>query len=109
MIRPPTSLLIEQTDSTVVLFAQGLPIEVLVVGLPQDKAGTVEPGAPHITATWSEHRLLTLREDDRGGRATQQFVLSADGRSFTLTLRREPRDDTPPLEIRREYRRDDGE
>lgn len=109
MMRPPASILIEQTDSTVVLFEQGLPIEVLVIGLPQDKAGAVEPQAPHITATWSGGRLLTLREDDRGGRATQQFALSPDGMSFTLTLRREPRDDTPPLEIKRQYRRDDGE
>lgn len=109
MMRPPASMLIEQTDSTVVLFEQGLPIEVLVLGLPQDKAGTVEPTALHIVASWSGNRLLTLREDARGGRATQQFALSADGRSLTLTLRREPRDDAPPIEIRREYRRDDGE
>lgn len=108
MMRPPASMLIEQTDSTVVLFEQGLPIEVLVLGLPQDRAGTVEPAAPHIVASWSGNRLLTLREDARGGRATQQFALNADGRSLTLTLRREPRDDTPPIEIRREYRRDDG-
>ena len=109
MTRPPASMLIEQTDSTVVLFEQGLPIEVLVIGLPQDKAGTVEPEAVHIPASWSAARLLALREDERGGRAAQQFALSADGRSLTLTLRREPRDDTPPLEIRREYRRDDGD
>jgi hypothetical protein len=110
MMRPPASILIEQTDSTVVLFEQGLPIEVLVIGLPQDKAGAIEPGAIHIPASWSAGRLLALREDDRGGRATQQFALSADGRSLTLTLRREPREDgVPPLEIRREYRRDDGE
>ena len=108
MMRPPASMLIEQTDSTVVLFEQGLPIEVLVVGLPQDRAGTVEPAAPHITASWSAGRLLTLREDDRGGRATQQFALSPDGKSLTLILRREPREDRPVLEIRREYRRDDG-
>ena len=107
--KPPSSMLIEQTDSTVVLFEQGLPIEVLVVGPPQDKAGTVDPEAPHITASWSGSRLLTLREDERGGRATQQFALSADGKSFTLTLRREPRDDAPALEIRREYRREDAD
>jgi hypothetical protein len=108
MMRPPASMLIEQTDSTVILFEQGLPIEVLVIGLPQDKAGTVEPAAVHLTASWSAGRLLTLREDDRGGRATQQFALSPDGKSLTLILRREPRDDRPVLEIRREYRRDDG-
>lgn len=109
MMRPPASMLIEQTDSTVVLFEQGLPIEVLVIGLPQGKASTVDPDAPHVTASWSGRRLLTLREDERGGRATQQFALSADGKSFTLTLRREPRDDMPPLELKREYRRDDGD
>ena len=109
MMRPPASILIEQTDSTVVLFEQGLPIEVLVIGLPQDRAGAVEPGAPHITASWSAGRLLTLREDDRGGRGTQQFALSADGKSFTLTLRREPRDGATTLELKRVYRRDDGE
>ncbi len=109
MMRPPASMLIKQTDSTVVLFEQGLPIEVLVLGLPQDKAGTVEPDALHITASWSGRRLLTLREDERGGRATQLFALSPDGKSFTLTLRREPRDDMPPFEIKREYRRDDGD
>jgi len=108
MMRPPASMLIEQTDSTVVLFEQGLPIEVLVIGLPQDRAGTVEPGAPHVVATWSTGRLLTLREDDRGGRAVQQFALSPDGKTLSLILRREPRDDRPVLEIRREYRRDDG-
>jgi hypothetical protein len=108
MMRPPASMLIEQTDSTVVLFEQGLPIEVLVIGLPQDKAGTVEPAAPHIVASGAGARRLTLREDARGGRATQQFTLSPDGKSLTLILRREPRDDRPVLEIRREYRRDDG-
>jgi len=107
MMRPPASLLIEQTDSTVVLFEQGLPIEVLVVGLPQDKAGTVEPEATHINASWSGARLLALREDERGGRAAQELALSADGKVLTLTLRRESRDDTPALEIRRVYRRED--
>jgi hypothetical protein len=109
IMKPPASMLIEQTDSTVVLFEQGLPIEVLVVGPPQDKAGTIDPEAPHITASWNGSRLLTLREDERGGRATQQFALSADGKSFTLTLRREPRDDAPALEIKREYRREDAD
>jgi hypothetical protein len=106
MVRPPASLLIEQTDSTVVLFEQGLPIEVLVVGLPQDKAGTVEPEATHINASWSGARLLALREDERGGRAAQELALSADRKVLTLTLRREPRDDAPPIEIRRVYRRE---
>lgn len=106
-MRPPASMLIEQTDSTIVLFEQGLPIEVLVIGLPQDKAGTVEPEAPHIVASWSGGRLFTLRQDERGGRATQQFTLSPDGKSLTLIVRREPRDDRPAFEIRREYRRDD--
>ena len=107
IMQPPASVLIEQTDSTVVLFEQGLPIEVLVVGLPQDKAGTVEPEATHINASWSGARLLALREDERGGRAAQELALSADRKVLTLTLRREPRDDAPPLEIRRVYRRED--
>lgn len=110
MMQPPDTLLIEQTDSTVVLIERGLPIEVLVIGLPQGKAGTVDPEAPHITASWSGKRLLALREDERGGRASQQFALSADGRSLTLILRREPRDaEMPPIELKREYRRDEGE
>jgi hypothetical protein len=109
MMKPPASMLIEQTDSTVVLFEQGLPIEVLVVGLPQNKAGAIDPEAMHITASWSGNRLLTLREDERGGRETQQFALSADGKSFTLTLRREPRDEMPAFEMKREYRREDAD
>jgi hypothetical protein len=105
MVRPPDSLLIEQTDSTVALFEHGSPIEVLVVGPPQDRAATVEPEALHINATWSGRRLVALREDGPGGRASQQLVVSDDGRSFTLTLRREPDDDRPPIEMRRVYRR----
>lgn len=107
IMKPPASMLVEQTDSTIVLYEQGLPIEVLVLGLPQNRAGTVGPEAPHIPASWSANRLTAIREDERGGRATQQFALAADGKSFTLTLRREPRDDRPALEIRREYRRED--
>jgi hypothetical protein len=108
MMQPPASLLIEQTDSTIVLIEKGLPIEVLVVGLPQGKASTVEPDVPHVTASWTGKSLLALREDERGGRATQEFTISADGKSFTLILRREPRDDRPAMELKREYRRDEG-
>jgi len=110
MMRPPVSMLIEQSDSTVVLFEQGLPLEVLVLGLPQDRAGTVEPETMHIPASWSGRRLLAIREDERGGRASQELTLSPDGKSLTVILRREPREDgMPPLEIKREYAREDAE
>ncbi|HKQ57716.1 MAG TPA: hypothetical protein VJY35_07590 [Candidatus Eisenbacteria bacterium] len=107
MTRPPDTLVIEQTDSTVVLFARGAPLEVLVIGLPQDKAGSVAPEAVHIPATWSDGRLLALRQDDRRARASQKFELSADGRTLTLTVAREPYEDgVPPLELRRVYVRE---
>src|SRR4029077_19967438 len=108
IMKPPASMLVEQSDSTIVLYEQGLPIEVLVLGAPQNRADAVDKEAPHIPASWSASRLTAIREDERGGRATQTFALAADGRSFTLTLRREPRDDRPALEIRREYRREDA-
>jgi len=108
IMKPPTSMLVEQTDSTIVLYEQGLPIEVLVLGAPQNRADAVDKEAPHVPASWSGARLTAIREDERGGRATQTFAIAADGKSFTLTLRREPRDDRPALEIRREYRREDA-
>jgi hypothetical protein len=108
MTRPPDSLVIEQTDSTVVLFARGAALEVLVIGLPQDKAGSVEPGAVHIPATWSDGRLLALRQDERRARASQKFELSADARTLTLTVAREPYEDgVPPLELTRVYVREE--
>ena len=108
MMRPPGRLAIEQTDSTVVLLAGGMPLEVLVVGLPQDKAGTVAPGAVHVPAAWSAGRLLAVRQDERRARASQRLELSPDGRTLTLTVAREPyEDDVPPLELKRIYVREE--
>ncbi len=77
---------------------------------PADSLGvSLEPAAPHLRAAWTEKRLITQRDDPRGGRVSQRFELAPEGKTLTLVVRRAGREGMPPLELRRVYRRYEGD
>lgn len=127
MGQPPVTLLIEQTDGTVVLSENGLAIEVLIIGARHAEtsqetaaestanrrsdsvAASVEPEAPHRRAAWTGGQLLAERDDPRGGHASQRFAVSPDHKTLTLIVGREGRQGMRALELRRVYRRYEGD
>jgi hypothetical protein len=107
-------LLIEQTDSTLVLSERGQTLKVLALGDPAIVAAAVEPDAPHYSAKWRGKVLSAERVSSRGGKLTQTFELEKDEKQLVIITRREPPSGrqgsmAQPLELKRVYDRYEGD
>lgn len=101
--RPPMMLLIERTDSTIVLSERGQTLQVMALGDPLVVGAAIEPQAPHAEAKWHGQTLFSQHTSPRGGTTTRTYELSKDGKQLTIVTRREMPGGRPPLELKRVY------
>ncbi len=107
LARPPLMLVVEQSDSAVVLSERGDLLETLVIAGAVD---TVAPsGPPRVAARWAGKRLEAEGAGPRGGKLRQTYQLSADGNQLTVVVRAEGVNGRPPIELKRVYDRYQGD
>ena len=106
---PPTTLLIEQTDSTVVLSENGVTIQVLAFAVADTSRSTQAPGPQRFTARWQGAHLEAERTGFGGRRRTETFELGKDGKSLAIITKLEGSNDRPPVELRRVYDKYQGD
>lgn len=124
LAHPATTLLIEQSDTTLVLSESGQTLQTLAVVSKTPAHETAPPAsAPpqpaavdsarvqplSYQAWWDRSRLMAERVTARGGRMSEVFALGKDGKSLVIRTSIELRPDTPAIEIRRVYDRYEGE
>ena len=109
LARPPLTMLVEQTDSTIVLSERGQTIEVITLGNAATAASAVEPEAPHVQAKWRGADLVAERTSDRGGKMTQTFELSKDAKRLIVITHRDSRGERPALDLKRVYDHYEGD
>jgi len=100
--RPPMTILVEKTDSTIVLSERARAHEVLTFGDPTITGAAIEPDVPHAHAKWRGHTLVSERAGPRG-KITRTFELTKDGKQLIITTHREGSDGRPPLDFKRVY------
>jgi hypothetical protein len=109
LARPPLTMLVEQTDSTVVLSERGQTIEVITLGDVATAAAAVEPESPHVQAKWRGTDLVAERTSDRGGKMSQTFELSKDAKQLIVITHRDSRGDRPAIDLKRVYDHYEGD
>jgi hypothetical protein len=108
LARPPLMMLIEQSDSTVVLSERGQTLRVMALGDPVIVGAAIEPDAPHVGAKWHGSTLIAEHTGPRG-KLTQSFELNKDGTSLTIVTRFEGSNGRPPIELKRVYDKYNGD
>lgn len=108
LARPPLMMLIEQSDSTVVLSERGETLRVMALGDPVIVGAAIEPDAPHVGAKWHGQTLIAEHTGPRG-KLTQSFELSKDSKSLTIVTRFEGSNGRPPIELKRVYDKYNGD
>jgi hypothetical protein len=109
LFRPPMTMLIEQTDSTLVMSERGQTLQVLALGDPKIVGAAIEPDVPHSSARWKGSSLIAERQTRRGGKLTQTYSLDGAGKTLTIVTRIEPQGQGPTIELKRVYDRYEGD
>lgn len=107
LARPPMMLLIEDADTALVLSERDRTLATLslVKGAKPDTTG----GAYTLAAQWKGGRLQADGQTKRGGKVRETYEVSEDGNTLTIATRVEMREGMPALELKRVYRRYEGE
>ena len=106
--RPPLSLAIDQTDTSVVFEERGRVIETLVFAGKVPEPST-EPGAsPVWPAKWHGRSLVAESPSRNGRKLEQSLELSKDTNELIVTMKIESSQNPQPIELKRTYDRDEG-
>src|SRR5580765_3847122 len=110
LMRPPLSLAIDQTDTSVVFEERGRVIETLIFAGRAPEPDT-EPGAPPTwRAKWRGQHLVAESPSRNGRKLEQSLELSNDAKELIVTTTIEnSQAGSGPIELRRIYDRDEGE
>jgi hypothetical protein len=107
--QPPTTLLIEQTDSTVVLSENTVTLQVLAMAAPDTSRSAQAPGPQRFAARWHGARLEAERTGFGGRKRTETFELAKDGKSLVIVTKLDGGNDRPSIELKRVYDKYQGD
>jgi hypothetical protein len=107
LMEPPAMLLIEQTDSTVVLSDKGTTIQTLAFNAAAGAAPSAASG-PLYDAKWKGSHLEATRSGARGRKVSETFELGGDGKVLTIVTKVEAGQDRPTVEFKRVYDKYEG-
>ncbi len=113
LTRPPLMMVVEQSDTAVVLSERGNVVETLTLGAPRADAKDAAapqggPGPMQLAAEWKGQRLEAEGAGMRGGKLHQTYELSKDGKQLIVITRMEPAN-RPAIELKRVYDRYEGD
>jgi hypothetical protein len=107
LANPPAMLDIDQRDSIVVLSDQGRMVRDLwLLGSPDEK---LQSDPREMYAQWVGQRLQAEGTGPRGGKVTETYELSKDGKHLIITTRLEARENRPAIDLKRVYDRYEGD
>jgi len=106
LAEPPQMILVEQSDSSIVLSERGVTVQLLAF---HAVAGEAPPLPPRFDARWDGPRLEAMRVNGRGRTTRETFELGPDGKTLVIVTHLEGGGDRPPIDLRRVYARYEGD
>ena len=105
--RPPLSLAIDQTDTSVVFEERGRVIETLQFAGKAPESGGEPDASPVLPAKWHGRSLVAESSGRNGRKLEQSLELSKDTNELIVTMRIESSQNPQPVELKRIYDRDE--